>query len=78
VSVALGKGGFPRVPLFPECHGLLGTRVRLSFPSATLGEEFLTRVPDIWHSGKPGALGEFSFSRSAKGMYIEKLKCLVL
>jgi hypothetical protein len=23
-------------------------------------------VPDIWHSGKPEALGEFPFSRSAK------------
>jgi hypothetical protein len=52
------------VPLFPECHGLLGTRGTLSSPSATLGEEFLPRVPDIWHSRKPGALGEFPFSRS--------------
>jgi transposase InsO family protein len=41
--------------LFPEC---------ISSPSATLGEEFLPRVPDIWHSGKPEALGEFPFSRS--------------
>jgi hypothetical protein len=42
-------------PLFLEC---------ISSSSATLGEEFLPRVPDIWHSGKPGALGEFPFSRS--------------
>jgi hypothetical protein len=35
---------------FPEC---------LSSPSA-----FLPRVLDIWHSGKPEALGEFPFSRS--------------
>jgi hypothetical protein len=50
-----------------------GTRESLSFPSAflprvhsslALGEEWLPRVPDIWHSGKPVALGEFRFSCS--------------
>jgi hypothetical protein len=56
---ALGEGGLPRVPPFPECHGLSGTRGRPSSPSA-----FLPRVPDIWHSGKPEALGEFPLSRS--------------
>jgi hypothetical protein len=43
------------IRLFPEC---------ISSPSATLEEEFLPRVPDIWQSGKPEALGEFPFSRS--------------
>jgi hypothetical protein len=66
-----GKG------VFPECHGLLGTRGRLSSPSATLGEEFLPRVPDIWHSGKPEALGEFPFSRSGKTCLL-RASCLIL
>jgi hypothetical protein len=39
-------------PVFPECHALLGTRGRSSSPSATLGEDWLPRVPDFWHSGK--------------------------
>jgi hypothetical protein len=43
-SVALGEDGLPRVPVFPECHGLLGTRGRLSSPSAIL--------PRVQHSGK--------------------------
>jgi hypothetical protein len=41
-------------PLFPECN---------SSPSATLGEEWLPRVPDFWHSGKYLTLGESCFSR---------------
>jgi hypothetical protein len=53
-----------RVPLFPECHGLLGTRGSLSSTSATLEEKFLPRVSDIWHSGNPLTLGEFPFSHS--------------
>jgi hypothetical protein len=46
-------------PLFPEC---------ISSPSATLGEDWLPRVPDFWHSGKTLALGEFRFSRSASSL----------
>jgi hypothetical protein len=34
------------------------------FPSATLGEDCLPRVPDFWHSGKCMALGKDCFSRS--------------
>jgi hypothetical protein len=47
-------------PLFPECN---------SSPSATLGEEWLPRVPDFWHSGKYLTLGESCFSRSASMSY---------
>jgi hypothetical protein len=36
-------------PLFPEC---------ISSPSATLGKDWLPRVPNFWHSGR------FRFSRS--------------
>jgi hypothetical protein len=57
--------GLPRVPLFLECRALIGTRESLSSPSATLGEEWLPRVPDFWHSGKYLTLGESCFSRSA-------------
>jgi hypothetical protein len=39
------------VPSFSECLSLFGTRENLSSPSATLGEEWLPRVPDFWHSG---------------------------
>jgi hypothetical protein len=42
-------------PPFPECN---------TSPSATLGEDLLPRVPEIWQSGKRVALGKFSFSRS--------------
>ena len=59
-SVALprepGRLGHSEKPLFPECN---------SSPSATLGEDWLPRVLDFWHSGKPVTLGEFRFSRSA-------------
>jgi hypothetical protein len=41
--------------IFPECS---------SSPSATLGEDWLPRVPDFWHSGKCVALGKVCFSRS--------------
>jgi hypothetical protein len=46
------SAGLPRVScpfwhsgktIFPECN---------SSPSATLGEDWLPRVPDFWHSGK--------------------------
>jgi hypothetical protein len=59
------SAGLPRVsctfrhsgkPPFPECN---------SSPSATLGEDWLPRVLDFWHSGKHVTLGEFSFTRSA-------------
>jgi hypothetical protein len=63
-SVALGEDGLPRVPCFPECHALIGTRGSLPSPSATLGEDWLPRVPDFWHSGKHNTLGEFCFSHS--------------
>jgi hypothetical protein len=46
-----------RVLVFPECN---------SSPSATLGEDWLPRVPDFWHSGKCVALGKDCFSRSDK------------
>jgi hypothetical protein len=45
-SVALGEDGLPRVPFFPECHALLGTRGRPPSPSAIL--------PRVQHSGKSG------------------------
>jgi len=41
--------------LFPECN---------SSPSATIGEDSLSRVPDFWHSGKPATLEEFCLTRS--------------
>jgi hypothetical protein len=43
-SVALGEDGLPRVPFFPECFALSGTRGRPSSPSAIL--------PRVQHSGK--------------------------
>jgi hypothetical protein len=47
---------------------------RNSSSSATLGEDWLPRVPDFWHSEKRVALGKFSFSRSVDGLHRRALR----
>jgi hypothetical protein len=63
-SVALGEDEFFRVLFFPECQVGYGSRGNLSSPRATLRKDWLPRVLDFWHSGKPLTLGKFPFSRS--------------
>jgi hypothetical protein len=54
---------------FPECN---------SSPSATLGEDWLPRVPDFCHSGKCVALGKDCFSCSRRSSSRKFLKVKVL
>jgi hypothetical protein len=74
-----GKGGLPRVPLFPECHGLLGTRGSLPrvyfFPECPIfGTRGSSRQSENFHS--PVVLG-FDRVQVLDGGLVRQVRCVV-